>query len=141
MFTATAQVDAQADALIMAAAVADYQPKSIAKEKIKKVATGLTLELIKTPDILAEVKGDFLRVGFAAETEDVVENAKKKLESKQLDIIVANDVTSPDSGFAVDTNKVTMISRDGKEESLPLLTKREVADRILDRVVELLNLK
>ena len=111
----------------------------LAKEKIKKVATGLTLELIKTPDILAEVKGDFLRVGFAAETEDVVENAKKKLESKQLDIIVANDVTSPDSGFGVDTNRVTLIGRDGKIEELPLMSKREVADKILDKVVGLLG--
>ena len=133
----------QADALIMAAAVADYQPKSMAKEKIKKEATGagLTLELIRTPDILAEVKGNFIRVGFAAETEDMVENAKDKLKRKQLDLIAANDVTAPDSGFGVDTNKVTLISRNGKVESLPLLTKREVADKILDRVVGLLAKK
>ncbi len=140
MKEAVTRATAQADALIMAAAVADYQPKSVAGGKIKKAVTGesLTLELTRTPDILAETRGDFVRVGFAAETEDIVENAMKKLESKQLDIIVANDVTAPDSGFGVDTNRVTLISRDGKIESLPLMSKREVADRILDKVVELL---
>jgi len=123
----------------MTAAVADYQPKSVAKEKIKKDAAGLTLELIRTPDILTEVKGNFLKVGFAAESGDVIANARQKLEKKQLDIIIANDITATDSGFGVDTNKVTLINRDGKVESLPLLTKREVADKILDRVVKLLS--
>ncbi len=99
----------------------------------------LTCPEMNKPDILTEVKGNFLRVGFAAETEDVIENARKKLESKQLDIIVANDVTSPDSGFGVDTNKVTLIMRDGKVESLPLMSKREVADKILDKLVALLS--
>ena len=135
MKEAVAQAVAQADALIMAAAVADYQPKSTAKAKIKKDAPSLTLELIRTPDILTEVEGNFVRVGFAAESEDVVENAINKLKQKRLDIIVANDITDADSGFGVDTNKVTIIDRDGKVESLPLLTKREVADRILDKVV------
>jgi len=132
---------AQADALIMTAAVADYQPKSVVKGKIKKEAAGaeLTLELVRTPDILSEVKGNFLRVGFAAETEDYVENARQKLVNKQLDVIAANDVTAPDSGFGVDTNRVTLISRDGKVEELPLMSKREVADRILDKVVGLLG--
>ncbi|MBA7663748.1 Coenzyme A biosynthesis bifunctional protein CoaBC [subsurface metagenome] len=140
MKAAVAKATAQTDALIMVAAVADYQPKSAVRAKIKKEAagTGLTLELIRTPDILAEVKGNFLKVGFAAESEDVVANARQKLEKKQLDIIVANDITDKDSGFGVDTNKVTLISRDGKVDSLPLLTKREVADKVLDRVVELL---
>jgi len=129
----------QADALIMAAAVADYQPKNVAKAKIKKKSPSLTLELIRTPDILAEVKGNFLKVGFAAESEDMVANAKQKLEKKQLDLIVANDITDKDSAFGSDTNKVTLISRDGKIDSLPLLTKREVADKILDKVVGLLK--
>ncbi|MBL7125289.1 MAG: bifunctional phosphopantothenoylcysteine decarboxylase/phosphopantothenate--cysteine ligase CoaBC [Dehalococcoidales bacterium] len=141
MKEAVAEATSQADALIMAAAVADYQPKSAAKAKIKKETPSLTLELIRTPDILTEVKGDFLKVGFAAESEDIVANARQKLEKKQLDIIVANDITDADSGFGVDTNKVTLIDRDGKVENLPLLTKREVADRILDRVVELLAKK
>ncbi|MFC2013639.1 bifunctional phosphopantothenoylcysteine decarboxylase/phosphopantothenate--cysteine ligase CoaBC [Chloroflexota bacterium] len=124
----------QADALIMAAAVADYQPKIAAEAKIKKEAPSLTLELIRTTDILAEVKGNFLKVGFAAESEDIVENAKKKLEKKQLDLIVANDITDADSGFDADNNKVTLIDRKGNIDTLPLLTKREVADRILDKV-------
>lgn len=139
MKRAVAKAVAQADALIMAAAVADYQPKSAARQKIKKEAAGagLTLELVRTPDILAEVKGSFIRVGFAAESEDVVANARQKLESKHLDLIVANDITRTDSGFGADTNKVTLIGRDGKAESLPLMSKREVADKVLDRVVEL----
>jgi len=138
MKAAVTKAVAQADALIMAAAVADYQPKTAAKTKIKKDAPGLTLELVRTPDILTEVSGKFLKVGFAAESEDIVENARQKLEKKQLDLIVANDITDASSGFGVDTNKVTLIDRDGKVESLPLLSKTEVADRILDRVVELL---
>ncbi len=138
MKEAVAEATSQADALIMAAAVADYQPKSAARAKIKKETPSLTLELIRTPDILTEVKGDFLKVGFAAESQDIVANARRKLERKHLDLIVANDITDADSGFGVDTNKVTLIDRDGKIETLPLLTKREVADRILDRVVGML---
>jgi phosphopantothenoylcysteine decarboxylase/phosphopantothenate--cysteine ligase len=141
MKEAVAKATSGADALIMAAAVTDYQPKTTAKAKIKKTSPSLTLELVRTPDILAEVKGDFLKVGFAAESEDIVTNARKKLERKQLDLIVANDITDKDSGFGVDTNKVTIISRDGKVETLPLMTKREVAERILDRVVEILTKK
>jgi phosphopantothenoylcysteine decarboxylase/phosphopantothenate--cysteine ligase len=125
----------KADTLLMAAAVADYQPKIIAKSKIKKeTAKSLMLELVKTPDILSEVKGDFIKVGFAAESENLVANAKKKLKAKQLDLIVANDITSADSGFDVDTNRVTLIDKKGKVEELPLMSKREVAERILDRV-------
>ncbi len=140
MKAAVAKAVVKADVLIMAAAVADYQPKKTAGRKIKKEAAGesLTLELVRTPDILSEVKGSFLRVGFAAETDDVLANARKKLKSKQLDIIAANDVTAPDSGFGVDTNKVTLISRSGKAEELPLMSKREVADKLLDRVVGML---
>ena len=129
----------KADALIMAAAVADYQPRSYATSKIKKESLSLTLELTRTPDILAEVKGNFLKVGFAAESKDLVANARKKLAQKGLDLIVANDITEPESGFGADTNKVTIINREGKVESLPLMTKREVAERILDRVVGLLR--
>ena len=139
MKDAVAKATAQADALIMAAAVADYQSRSVAKAKIKKEALNLTLELVRTADILTEVKGDFVKVGFAAESEDIVANARQKLEKKQLDLIVANDITDASSGFGVDTNKVTLIDRDGKVESLLLLTKREVADKILDRVVGLLK--
>ena len=141
MKEAVAKAVTQANALIMAAAVSDYQPKSVAEAKIKKEAPSLTLELVRTPDILTEVKGDFIKVGFAAESQDIIENARQKLQKKQLDLIVANDITDKDSGFGVDTNKVTLIDRDGKIESLPLLTKREVADRILDKVVGLLSKK
>jgi phosphopantothenoylcysteine decarboxylase/phosphopantothenate--cysteine ligase len=139
MKAAVAKAVAKADALIMAAAVGDYQPKTVAKTKIKKESQSLTLELVRTPDILAEVKGKFLRVGFAAESEDFVANAKKKLEKKQLDLIVTNDITDKKSGFGVDTNKVTLIDKKGKAEKLPLMSKREVADKILDRVVGLLK--
>jgi len=139
MKEAVAKAAAKTDALIMAAAVADYQPKSIAEAKIKKEAPSLTLKLVRTADILTEVKGNFLRVGFAAESENVVANARQKLEKKHLDLIVANDITAEDSGFDVDTNKVTLIDRDGKIEPLPLMSKREVADKILDKVAGLLT--
>jgi phosphopantothenoylcysteine decarboxylase/phosphopantothenate--cysteine ligase len=139
MKTAVAKAVARADALIMAAAVSDYQPKTAAKTKIKKETPSLTLELVRTPDIITEVRGKFLRVGFAAESENVVANAKKKLQKKQLDLIVANDITDKKSGFGVDTNKVTLIDKKGKAEKLPLMSKREVADKILDRVVGLLK--
>jgi phosphopantothenoylcysteine decarboxylase/phosphopantothenate--cysteine ligase len=139
MKDAVAQAVARADALIMAAAVADCRPRSVAKAKIKKGTTDLSLELIRTPDILAEVKGDFVKVGFAAESEDMVANARNKLKQKQLDIIIANDITDTDSGFGIDTNRVTIIGKDGKAENLPLLTKIEVADKILDKVVGLLS--
>ncbi len=128
-----------ADALIMAAAVADYQPETAAKAKIKRESPTLTLNLVKTLDILAEVKGDFIRVGFAAESEDLVANAQRKLKAKKLDLIVANDITDKDSGFGADTNKVTIIDKSGKVEELPLMSKREVADRVLDRVAGLLD--
>ncbi len=128
-----------ADALVMAAAVADYRPENTATSKIKKDNTGLTLELVKTADILAETKGDFIKVGFAAESENLINNAKKKLKGKDLDLIIANDITDKDSGFGADTNKVTIIDKNGKVEELPLMSKREVADRVLNRVVGLIG--
>ena len=131
----------RADALIMAAAVADYRPIRTAKDKIKKGKAGLTLELECTPDILGTVKGNFIKVGFAAESSNLVENAKRKLKQKRLDFVVANDITARDSGFGTDTNRVTIIDRKGKIDSLPLLTKREVADKVLDRVTALLAKK
>ncbi|MCS6801294.1 MAG: bifunctional phosphopantothenoylcysteine decarboxylase/phosphopantothenate--cysteine ligase CoaBC [Chloroflexota bacterium] len=134
MLEAVAAACRDADALIMAAAVADYRVAAPASEKIKKGADRLTLELVKNPDILASVRGDFIRVGFAAETEQLLAHAEEKLRAKALDLIVANDVSAPDAGFAVDTNRVVLVSPEGAE-ALPLLSKREVADRILDRVV------
>ena len=145
MKEAVTEATTKADALIMAAAVADYQPKSAAKQKIKKEATGadLTLELVRTPDTLAEVKGDFIKVGFAAESKDrLMEHAKKdELERKKLDLVVANDISTPDSGFEVDTNKVLLIDKEGNVEDLPLMSKREVAERVLDKVVGMLGSK
>ncbi len=143
MKAAVTKATAQADALIMSAAVADYQPKSVAGGKIKKAVAGaeLTLELTRTPDILSEVRGNFLRVGFAAESENLVENATDELKKKHLDLVAANDITAPGAGFDVDTNIVTLITPDGKIESLPLMSKRDVADKILDKVGELLSKK
>ena len=126
-----------ADALIMAAAVADYRPTAEAEQKIKKSADELTINLARTTDILQAAKGNFVKVGFAAETQDLVPNAKAKVASKDLDLIVANDLTDPDSGFGTDTNKVTLIGRDLQVEELPVLTKYAVSNRILDRVLTL----
>ncbi len=130
-----------ADALIMAAAVADYRPASEAGQKIKKSLGDLTINLSKTTDILEAAQGDFVKVGFSAETQDLVSNAKAKVSGKGLDLIVANDVTEPESGFGVDTNRVTLIDRNLQVEELPLLTKYEVGQRVLDRVRELLRSK
>ena len=139
MKEAVIKAASKADALIMAAAVADYKPAEVKGEKIKKDSPTLTLKLERNPDILTAVKGKLIKVGFAAESGDVVKNARAKLEEKGLDLMVANDITQPGSGFDSDTNKVTLIFKDGKVEELPLLSKREVADRILDRVVEMLS--
>lgn len=127
-----------AQALVMAAAVADYQPSATAEQKMKRHTETLSLELTRTPDILAEAGKGFVRVGFAAESEELVANARRKLESKGLDLIVANDITGPESAFDADTNRVVILDRAGGEERLPVMTKYEVAQRILDRVVELL---
>jgi phosphopantothenoylcysteine decarboxylase/phosphopantothenate--cysteine ligase len=128
-----------ADALIMAAAVADFRVASHAEQKIKRTGEELILRLIPNPDIVAGIRSDTLvKVGFAAETSDLVAHAREKLVRKGLDLIVANDVTAPGSGFGSDTNQVVLIDHDGTEV-LPLLSKREVADRILDRVSQLLS--
>ena len=139
MRDAVARATEGADALIMAAAVADYRPRSPAAGKIKKGAESLTIELVQNPDILAEVKGDFVKVGFAAESENLVENATDKLKRKGLDLIVANDITATDCGFAVDTNRVVLIDRSGGVERHPLLPKSEVAHVVLDKVAVLLK--
>ena len=123
----------------MAAAVADYRPSERAGQKIKRTQQGMTLDLVPTPDILAGVKGDLVRVGFAAESEDLVRNASEKMARKGLDLIVANDITAAGSGFGTDTNQVTIIDKLGAAETLPLLSKYEVACRLLDRVVPLLK--
>ena len=130
---------AQADALIMAAAVADYRPATAAEQKIKKTGDELTIDLEPTTDILATAQGRFIRVGFAAESENLVANATEKVQRKSLDLIVANDITDADSGFGSDTNRVALIDRQLRVEELPLLTKYEVGNRILDKVRDLLG--
>ena len=139
MRDAVVQECRDAQVLIMAAAVADYQPTATADHKIKRRGEALTLELTPTPDILAQAGSGFVRVGFAAESQELVANARQKLESKGLDLIVANDVTDPEAGFGADTNRVVILDRAGGEERLPLMTKYEAAQRILDRVAELLK--
>ena len=136
----------QADALLMAAAVADYYPTTIAPQKIKKGETDLAIHLTRTPDILSAIavrrtNTGFPRVvvGFAAESENLVENARLKLAAKDLDLIVANDITAHDAGFASDTNRVVVLEREGDGEEMPLMPKSAVADAILDRLVRLLE--
>jgi phosphopantothenoylcysteine decarboxylase/phosphopantothenate--cysteine ligase len=131
---------AEANVVIMAAAVSDYRPAAAHSQKLKRGGEGLTLELEPTPDILAELgrapaqKGQVL-VGFAAETNQVAENARAKLARKSVDMIVANDVTQEGAGFDTDTNIVTLFFRDGREVPLPKMTKLEVANRILNHVL------
>ncbi len=135
-----------ADVLLMAAAVADYRPAERATHKIKKEeAEEPVVHLVRNPDILAEIGqlrtvGGRPRVlaGFAAETEDLLARAGEKLRHKHLDLIMANDVSAPDSGFCADTNRVTLLDAQGTVEALPLMSKAEVAERVLDRVVEIL---
>jgi phosphopantothenoylcysteine decarboxylase / phosphopantothenate---cysteine ligase len=141
MYKAVLEATPKADVLIMAAAVADYQPSSTASSKIKKKTGKLVLELVNTPDILKEVSGNFIRVGFAAETDNLISNATDKLKRKRLDLIVANDVTLPGSGFGSDSNKVVLIDRNNQVQDLPLLPKQEVADLILDHLLALLPKK
>jgi phosphopantothenoylcysteine decarboxylase / phosphopantothenate---cysteine ligase len=124
-------------AVVMAAAVSDYSPAEAAAKKLKKSSESLRLDLKRNPDILKELgmkkDGRFI-VGFAAETDDVISNARKKLEEKNLDMIVANDVTAEGSGFEGETNIATIIDRSGDVQTLPLMTKDELADRIFDHI-------
>ena len=130
-----------ADMLIMAAAVADWRPLNVSSQKVKKGASETwSVELTRNPDILSEVNGNNLvKVGFAAESEDLLSNAQSKLVGKGLHLIAANDITAADSGFSTDTNKITLLDRDGGIEELPLMTKYEVGHHILDRVVALMS--
>jgi phosphopantothenoylcysteine decarboxylase/phosphopantothenate--cysteine ligase len=132
----------EARVVIKAAAVSDWRPVECHPHKVKKGGQGETCQLLPNPDILAELgadKGGRLLVGFAAETHDVLEHAAQKMRRKNLDLMVANDVGAQDSGFGVGTNRVHLIDPDGAVESLPLMSKAAVADRILDRVAALLG--
>lgn len=135
------------DALIMAAAVADFRPKNMAKDKIKKEGGVPQIELEATEDILKAVSASGLgrsgrpRVvaGFAAESQSLIENAVNKLQSKKLDLIAANDISAEDAGFAVETNRITLLFADGRKESLALMSKTEVAEIIIERIAALLE--
>ncbi len=137
---------AGADILIMAAAVADFRPAQLAEQKIKKEKGAITLDLAPNPDILSAVNEQRKKldkpgmvVGFAAETQALIANAEKKLKSKGLDLIVANDVSAADAGFNVDTNRVTLLWANGDLEKLPLMGKAEVADTVIERLLPLIK--
>ncbi len=141
MFQAVMKQLPEASIFIGAAAVADYRPRKVVEVKIKKTVNDIfNLELEKTPDILANVSkhrhAKLLVVGFAAETNDVVAYAKSKMEKKDLDLVVANDITKKGAGFNSDTNIATIITRSG-EIDLPLMSKRDLSDKILDEVLKL----
>ncbi|MXW35077.1 MAG: bifunctional phosphopantothenoylcysteine decarboxylase/phosphopantothenate--cysteine ligase CoaBC [Chloroflexi bacterium] len=140
MLEAVEEHAATSDALIMAAAVADYRPVEAAKEKQKRGGRETWgIDLVRNPDIIATVQGErLIKVAFAAETQDLVDNAQKKLVEKNAHLIVANDVSATDAGFAVDTNRITILDRDGNQDELPLMSKYDCGVRILDRVQELL---
>jgi len=142
MYDAVLDQIATADVLLMAAAVADYRPAAFARQKIKKGRESRSVELVRNPDILQAVakrdkSGSQLKVvvGFAAETENLLDNARQKLTQKKLDFIVVNDVSAADSGFAVDTNRVTILGPQAEPTALPLLSKDAVAATIIDRVI------
>ena len=141
MSQAAAKESSSASVFIGAAAIADYRPAQRAGQKIKKSEESITLTLERTPDVLSEVAAlranGMLVIGFAAETENVVENAREKLRSKKLDAIVANDVTREDAGFDTATNAITIITRDQSPIELPVMSKHDAADRILDVIVRL----
>jgi len=139
MRTAVLAACENASAVIMAAAVSDYRPAAPEDLKVKKGPDSKVLELVKNADFLLEITGKIVKVGFAAETHDLVANARRKLKEKELDLIVANDVTAEGAGFAHDTNQVSIIGQTGEVEEVPLLPKYDVAHRILARMVPLLR--
>jgi phosphopantothenoylcysteine decarboxylase/phosphopantothenate--cysteine ligase len=137
MATAVFAEWAAQDALIMAAAVTDFRPARISAHKIKKKDTELSIELERTEDILAQLganKADKILVGFAVETENVLKNSQEKLKAKNLDFIISNNPLVPGAGFGTDTNVVSLFDRAGTEETLPIMSKKEVAERILDKL-------
>jgi len=139
MLLAVKQAVVDADVLVKAAAVTDYRPVKSYDKKIKKSNEEMALQLEKTDDILASVSGHFLKIGFAAESRDLISNAKNKLIQKKLNLIVANDITIPNSAMESENNQVVLIDEFGNCENLPLLPKSEVAERILDKIAGLLS--
>lgn len=147
MLAAVQSAVKDADVIVMAAAVADFRPAVVADQKIKKGQGIPDIRLEAAPDILATIgkvkgTGNALRVavGFAAESQDLLENAQSKLIRKNLDLIVANDISAPDAGFEVDTNRVTLLFADGRTETLPLLNKTAVAEHVMRAVSALLEI-
>ncbi len=138
MYDAVMKNSSQADVIIMSAAVSDYRPKEFSKQKIKRDNQEITLILEENPDILAELgknkKDGQIVIGFSMETENLLENSIKKLKKKNVDFIIANDLSKEGAGFGTDTNIVTIISADGKIKELPLMSKHDVANAILDLV-------
>jgi phosphopantothenoylcysteine decarboxylase / phosphopantothenate---cysteine ligase len=134
---------ADSDALVMAAAPADFRPHTVADQKIKKSASPKSVDLAPTPDILRDTRASrrngMVVVGFALETDDALANARGKLESKDLDLVVLNNARDDGAGFEVETNRVTLIDREGTSETLPLMSKSNVAEAILDRVEAMLR--
>lgn len=148
MLDAVLDVAEGADALIMAAAVADFRPAQVAAQKIKKREEdddGLIVELVRNPDILLHVRqqrdaghGPRVVVGFAAESDDLLANAQRKLEYKALDLLVANDIRAQDAGFGSDDNRVTILDRTGGQEAIGLRSKAQIAERVIERIAALL---
>ncbi len=143
MLAAVTRRIATADVLVMAAAPADFRPAEVAPGKIKKSSAPAAIPLVPTPDILRETasarQGRILTIGFALETDDVLAHAREKLARKGLDLIVVNDAREAGAGFEVETNRVTLLTPDGASEALPLLSKPEVADMLLDRLERMLG--
>ena len=139
MLAAVREHTVQADALIMAAAVADYRPETSGSRKTKRTGEPLSLTLVENEDILRQVPTTLVKVGFAAETEGLLQNAEIKLARKNVDVIVGNDISQPDSGFGTDTNQVVILSKGSPPEPLPLLPKSEVAAVVLERVAALVR--
>ena len=145
MHAAVMENHSSSDIIVMAAAVSDYRPDKIMEQKIKKGSDSIGFEIVPNPDILKEL-GKLkdttkhpLLVGFAAESRDHIEEGKRKLKEKNLDLIVVNDITGSDSGFGTDTNQVSLIDRDYELEKLPLLSKEECAFMIWDKILKLIQ--
>jgi phosphopantothenoylcysteine decarboxylase/phosphopantothenate--cysteine ligase len=142
MSSAVTSLAGKADVLLMAAAVSDFRPEKVSSQKIKRAAGAPEMKLIPNPDILLQIDPKSrpkVVVGFAAESLDLLLNAKEKLKAKNLDLIVANDISAKEAGFEVDTNRVVLIDKSSQQVELPLMSKDEVAQLILERVVNLLN--
>jgi phosphopantothenoylcysteine decarboxylase/phosphopantothenate--cysteine ligase len=134
------------DALVMAAAVGDFSPADYSQDKIKKGLSTTEIRLKNTPDILAEVanykdryRRPLVTIGFAAESQDLLANARGKLTAKKLDMIVANDITSEGSGFKGETNDVLLVYPDGSSQDLPLMSKTEVSETVMQNIAEILG--